>query len=282
VVYLKKGYWGYVDINENLKVLQCPPGFCWCNQTDSTKLGCAFNQNSQCESGRKGVLCGECQKEKGLDLMTLECIECHGFKLALTVVIIVAVATVAVVILILAINPKFSTLLRSILFFVQMLPYVLDGRLSFNKIVLSITGWLDVGGVNSVPVKSCFIKQFNSMYAVALGYLYPTLISVVLITVYVLHRFHLVTLKRSSPFQAFWILIVLMYKFLVETSLLLLFCVPINGKLFNVSFLWRKIFNGFKIQNCLDFITLPGFESIEKPKPYKSINPFRKVSFSCV
>ena len=230
MVYLEKGYWGYVDRNENLKVLQCPAGFCWCNQTDTTKLGCAFNQSSQCNNGRTGVLCGECEDGKGLDLMTLECIKCDGFKVALIVIIIVAICTVLVVILILAINPKFSTLLRSILFFVQMLPYVLDGRLSFNKVVLAVTGWLDVGGVNSVPVKSCFLENFNSMYAVALGYLYPALISVILMVVYVLHRCHCVTLKRSSPFQAFWILIVLMYKFMVETSLLLLFCVPISGK----------------------------------------------------
>eukprot|EP00111_Clytia_hemisphaerica_P001419 TCONS_00004031-protein len=228
VVYIEKGYWGYHDSNDQLKVLQCPTNFCSCNQTDSTMLGCAFNTTSQCKPGRTGVLCGECKSGMGLDLMTYECVKCNGFSLALIVIIVVTIVTLGVVILILVINPKFSTLLRSILFFVQMLPYVLDGRLSFNKIVLTVTGWLDVGGVNSVPVKSCFIEQFNSMYAVALGYLYPALIFMVLIIVYVLHKCYLVHLKRSSPFQAFWILIVLMYKFLVETSLLLLFCVPIN------------------------------------------------------
>ena len=229
VVYLEKGYWGYEDGKNQLRVLRCPQNFCDCNQTDTTKLGCVFNKTSQCKPGRTGVLCGECEKSFGLDLMSFECTKCKGFSLALIILIIVAVLTVLVAILILAINPKFSTLLRSILFYVQMIPYVLDGTSSFNKVALTITGWLDVGGINSVPVKSCFMEDFNSMYAVALGYLYPTLILVVLIFVFVLHKFYWVNLKRSSPFQAFWILMVLMYKFLLETSLLLLFCVPIQG-----------------------------------------------------
>ena len=161
--------------------------------------------------------------------MSFDCVECKGLSLALIILIVVAVLTLLFAILILAINPKFSTLLRSILFFVQMIPYVLDGSTSFNKIVLTFTGWLDVGGINSVPVKSCFVEHFNSMYAVALGYLYPTLILVVLILVFILHKCYWVNFKRNSPFQAFWILMVLMYKFLVETSLLLLFCVPIKG-----------------------------------------------------
>lgn len=231
VVYLERGYWGYVDGKNELRVLKCPQNFCHCNQTDTTKLGCAFNQTSQCKPGRTGTLCGECKPGLGLDLMSFDCVECKGLSLALIIIAVVAVITLLVSILILAINPKFSTLLRSILFFVQMIPYVLDDSSSFNKVALTITGWLDVGGINSVPVKSCFIEHFNSMYAVALGYLYPTLITIVLICVFILHKCYWVNFKRNSPFQAFWILIVLVYKFLVETSLLLLFCVPIEGKI---------------------------------------------------
>lgn len=231
IVYLENGYWGYVNPNGQLRVRPCPLNFCHCNQTDPVKLGCAFNVHSQCKNGRKGILCGECEKGKGLDLMTYECVQCNGFSSTMVIIIVVvAIATIIVVVLILAINPKFSTLLRSILFFVQMLPYVLDGSIGLNKVVLTITGWLDVGGLNSMPVKSCFVENFNSMYAVAMGYLYPVLIILVLIVVYILHKCYWVHLKRSSPFQAFWILIVLMYKFLVETSLLLLYCVPLEDQ----------------------------------------------------
>ena len=52
VVYLERGYWGYVDGKNKLRVLKCPQNFCQCNQTDTTKLGCAFNQTSQCKPGR--------------------------------------------------------------------------------------------------------------------------------------------------------------------------------------------------------------------------------------
>ena len=123
IVYLEKDYWGYLGVDDNLKVLRCPPNFCSCNQTDPTKLGCAFNQSSQCVNGRTGTLCGECQSEMGLDLMTLECVKCDGFRLALVIIVIVAILTVFVVILIMVLNPKFSTLLRSILFFDKIQKY---------------------------------------------------------------------------------------------------------------------------------------------------------------
>lgn len=229
-VYIASGYWGYSDKQGNFHTKKCPPDYCHCNQTDRTKIGCAYNEQSQCADGRSGILCGKCLDGYGLDLMTYKCVSCDGIHWAFVTLVIIAVATIIVVILILFINPKFSTLIRSILFFVQMLPYVCDVNGSISKIVLSVTGWLDIGGINSVPVKSCFMKNFNSLYAVLLGYLYPALICLILMITFILHKFYLVTFQRSSPFQAFWILIVLMYKFLAETSLLLLLCVPLQGE----------------------------------------------------
>ena len=232
IVFLKEGYWGTMTEHDELFTITCPPRYCKCNG-NQTKIGCAFNFRNpdlQCLKGRIGTLCGKCQNGTGLNIMTSECVPCNGFSWSVLILFVVATGVIIAAILIVVLNPRFSSHMRGILFFVQMLPYVCDPSSKVSKIVLTITAWVDLGGSNSIPVSGCFLKQMNSLYMISLGYLYPSLIFIVLMVLFILHKLYLITFRRNSPFQSFWILIVAMYKFLVETSFLLLFCVPVKGK----------------------------------------------------
>lgn len=231
IVYINKGFWGKVNRHGELITKKCPRNYCNCHE-NKTLLGCAFNYRNpdlQCATGRTGTLCGKCKPGYGLTLMSSDCVTCDGFSWSILYLAIIATAVIIAAVLVLVLNPRFSSHFRGIIFFVQMLPYVCDPSGKVNKIILAISSWVDLGGVNGIPINSCFLEQFTSLNAITLGYLYPALIYLVLLTLYILHKFHMVNFRRNTPFQSFWILMVAIYKFLVETSLLLLFCVPLDG-----------------------------------------------------
>lgn len=224
--------WGYVDDSGRLRTQRCPPHFCKCN-FNTTNMGCAFNIRNpdlQCAVRRMGELCGQCIPKTGLNAMTFECVDCGHLYVSVLVIAIISAAIVIAAILVIILNPRFSSHMRGILFFVQMLPYICEPKDRFRRIMLLATAWVDLGGLTNIPFDGCFMKGFNSLDIIFLGYLYPFLISIVLIVMLILHRCYLLTLRRNSPFQAFWMLVVVVYKFAVETSLLVLYCVPVRGK----------------------------------------------------
>ena len=202
-------------------------------------MGCAFNirnPNLQCAVRRMGELCGQCIPKTGLNMMTYECVDCGHLYVSVLVIAIISAAIVIGAILVIILNPRFSSHMRGILFFVQMLPYICEPKDRFREIMLLATAWVDLGGLTNIPFDGCFMKGFNSLDIIFFGYLYPFLISIVLIIMLILHRCYLVTFRRNSPFQAFWMLVVVVYKFAIETSLLVLYCVPVRGKPLKIFF----------------------------------------------
>lgn len=231
LVYIKENSWAMVGRNNKLIVKNCPNFFCQCNSNE-TKLGCAFNFKNpdlQCEKNRVGTLCGKCVNGTGLDFMTSQCVTCKHFPWSIVALALMGSAMLLISGLIIILNPQFSSYLKGILFYLQILPYVCSTRGNVNRYVLEIASWIDLGGFNNVPISSCFLQHFSSLHITSLGYLYPAVILLLLLIIYVLHKAHLMNLQRNSPFQSFWILVVIMYKFLVETSLLILSCVDIEG-----------------------------------------------------
>ena len=184
----------------------------------------------QCRYGREGVLCGKCKKGYGLDLLTQECVQCKGLPWSFFMIGAVCIISVVIALMIIFLNPDFSPYVRAIIFYFQMLPYVCRPIGPVNKVILEASAWLNFGGTNGVPVSSCISENFSSLHGVALGYVYPGIYIIVLLTLYLLHKFKRLNFTRNSPFRSFWIILVLMYKFLVETSFLLLYCVPYKGE----------------------------------------------------
>ena len=228
VVYINPDEWAYVDINDTLKTLHCPYKYCYCQRNESY-LGCAYNYkrpDMQCWNGREGVLCGKCKKGYGLDLLTQECVQCKGFSWSFIMIGVVCVIFIVIGLLIVFLNPDFSPYMRAISFYFQMLPYVCRPVGVVNRVILEASAWLNFGGTNGVPVSDCIAEKFSSLHGIALGYVYPGIFLTILFILFILHKCKRLNFKRNSPFRSFWILLVLMYKFLVETSFLLLYCVP--------------------------------------------------------
>lgn len=164
-------------------------------------------------------------------MKTGKCIECNEKSKAIGTLVIVFVCVVLISVFIVYLNPAFSTTLRGPTFFAQMIPYFLgDQSMRFYDVARGIASFVALGGPAGLPFDACFSENMDKLDVNALTYLFAGAVLLVLCAVYVLDRFYVLNFTRDSPFQAFWILLVGLYVFLSETSLMFYYCVPVDGK----------------------------------------------------
>ena len=234
MVYLYKGYFAHVSGNK-LVTYNCPNNYCKCNSPHGRDvLGCEFDfrhPEKQCALNREGPLCGACAKNLTVSLRGARCIVCDD-QIETSLVFVGVLLFVAIVcILVVVLNPSFSTKMRGAMFYVQILPYIVGPYDEVGKIVMTAASSIDLAGPAGLPVNGCLMKGLNNLHIIALSYLFPVTIFVVLGVTYCLGRTYIINLKRDSPFESFWILMVAIYTLLAEASLLFHFCVPFAGKL---------------------------------------------------
>ena len=170
------------------------------------------------------MLCGRCKDGLALSLRPTECIDCSGTGAFLGLSII---AVFILTVLIIYFNPNIPTDLRGILFYVQVLPFLFKPNDRVGDVVTTVSGMADLGRPTEYPFDTCAVPALGNLGTMALNYVTPAEVLVILIVLFTIRRF--LHFKREKPFQCFFVLIVLMYKYIVETSFGIIHCVDVGG-----------------------------------------------------
>ena len=245
-LYLKEGYWGGI-VNGVFVTNICPRGYCQCTRKEGT-TGCFYDfkkPDDFCLPGRDSLLCGRCKDGLNLSLRPTKCIDCEGTGLVLALSML---GVLVFTLLVIYFNPNIPTDLRGILFYVQVLPFLFKPNDRVGDIVTTISGVTDLGRPTEYPVETCAVPGLGNLGTTTLNYVTPAEVIIILFIIFIVRRF--LHFNRSKPFQCFLVLIVLMYKYIVETSFALIHCVDIGGVPF---FLF--------------------FEKVLPPRPISLVNP---------
>ena len=135
-------------------------------------------------------------------------------------------------ILIIWLNPGISSELRGPLFFFQVLPYIFDPTSHLGGYVFLLADLFKFGGPLIYLSKTCIMKGLNNLYTIAFGYALPGLALSIFFLAYVLSANYCLkfNFRRNSMLRSFWLLLVFIYNYFVETSLLILFCPKVGDK----------------------------------------------------
>ena len=204
----------------------CPRGYCKCARREGT-TGCFYDfkkPNDFCVEGRGDMLCGRCKDGLALSLRPTECIDCSGSGLILGLSILVVLI---LTLLIIYFNPDIPTDLRGILFYVQVLPFLFKPNDRVGDVVNTVSGIADLGRPTEYPLDTCAVPALGNLGTMTLNYVTPAEVIIILIVLFTIRRF--LHFKRTKPFQCFLVLIVLMYKYIVETSFGIIHCVDVGG-----------------------------------------------------
>ena len=140
---------------------------------------------------------------------------------------------ISLCILVIWLNPIISSELRGPLFFFQVLPYVFYP----TSHLLGHTFFLaDLFNFRSPFIyfsKTCILKGLNNLQTIVFGYALPLLVLLIFLLAYVLSTNYCLKFKfrGNSMLRSFWLLLVFIYSYFVETSLLILFCPKVGDEL---------------------------------------------------
>lgn len=229
-MFLDEGYWAGL-ISGKLVTYFCPSKYCNCVKSEGLP-GCKYDQsnpNLQCAPGRQGTLCGQCKPGLSVGLRGFQCFKCEESGWIFGVVVLVVIT---LCILVIWLNVGIANDLRGPLFVFQMLPYLFDPNGDVERVVLFMADMFNFGGPLVYFFHTCVISGMNNLYDIALGYLMPCVTLGVFAVFYVLSANYLIRLKfrRNSPLQAFWLIMLFMYTYLVQTTFLIQHCPKLGNK----------------------------------------------------
>ncbi|KAK3755304.1 hypothetical protein QZH41_014610, partial [Actinostola sp. cb2023] len=233
-LYVKEGTWaGESPTTGRLITYYCPFGYCRCQKDNNDIAGCVLdtkNLTSQCAKGREGFLCGKCAEGLSVGLRMYECLDCKGSGWILGVVFIIVVV---ICIIVIYLNPGMSKDLRGPLFFFQMLPFIFTSGDDVGNLVKIVAYMFEFGGPFVYVWKTCIANGITNLYALAVSYVMPIIGLLIFLVAYILSAKRIIRtkLRKTSSLQSFWLIILFMYKYLVETSLLVLHCPVIDDKM---------------------------------------------------
>lgn len=139
---------------------------------------------------------------------------------------------IALCVLVVWLNPGISSELRGPLFFFQVLPYIFDPSSHMAGNIFVLADIFNFGGPLVYFSNTCIIAGINNLYLAAFGFVLPALALLVFFLAYLLSANYCLrfNLRRHSMLQSFWLLIVFIYNYFVETSFLILFCPKVGGE----------------------------------------------------
>lgn len=146
---------------------------------------------------------------------------------------VVFLTVVILLIIVIYLNPGMSKDLRGPLFFFQVLPFVLSPKDEVGEVVQVVAYMFQFGGPLVYVWKTCIADGISNLYAIAVGYVMPIICLIIFFVAYVLSSRHIIRtkLRKTSSLQSFWLIILFMYKYIVETSLLILHCPIIDDQM---------------------------------------------------
>ena len=158
-----------------------------------------------------------------------ECQVCthSGWVLGMVVLVVSGLC-----VLIIWLNPGMSSELRGPLFFFQALPYIFKPSSEIGEHAFVFADLFNFGGPMVYIKKTCILNGMTNLYVIAIGYLPPFIALCMFLCSYVLSANYILNFKfrQNSTLQAFWLIMLFMYNYFVETTFLLLFCPDVGGK----------------------------------------------------
>ena len=135
-------------------------------------------------------------------------------------------------VLIIWLNPGISSELRGPLFFYQVIPFIFDYGSELRGYLFLGTDINNFGGPLIFLVETCILQGISSLYSIAFGYVLPLLVIFVFLLAYLLSRNNCLkfNLRDHSMLRSFWLLLLFVYNYLVETSFLILNCPKVGDK----------------------------------------------------
>ena len=204
----------------------CPRGYCKCIK-EKGSTGCFYDfkkPDDLCIEGRSNILCGKCRDGLSVSLRPTKCIDCSGSGLFLGLSITLVLILIGAIILF---NPNIPTDMRGVLFYVQVLPFLFKPNDKVGDIVTAISGIADLGRPTDYPLNHCAVPGLGNLGTITLNFITPGGVLVVLLGMFVFRRY--INFERHKPFQCFFVLIVIAYKYLSETSFTIIECVDVGG-----------------------------------------------------
>ena len=124
-------------------------------------------------------------------------------------------------------NLGISSELRGPLFFFQVLPYIFYSTFPFAYVVTDI---LNFEAPFSYLSSKCIVKGLDNLQAIAFFYIIPLLALLVLLLAYCLNGRLKFKFRRRSMLHPFWLILLFVYSYLLETSFFLIFCPKVGDK----------------------------------------------------
>ena len=139
---------------------------------------------------------------------------------------------IALCIVVIWLNPIISSELRGPLFFFQVVPYIFNPTSHLSGHFVFVAELFNFGSPVIYFSKTCIIKGLNNLYTTAFQYAMPVLALSIFLLAYVLSTNYCLkfNFRRKSMLRSFWLLLVFIYSYFVETSLLILFCPKVGDK----------------------------------------------------
>ena len=137
----------------------------------------------------------------------------------------------AMCVLVIWLNPGISSELRGPLFFFQVLRFIFDPNSELGHDFLP-ADLFNFGGPFVFLFTTCIVEGLDNLYSIAFGYLVPFLALFVFLLAYCLSANYCLkfSFRSRSMLQSFWLLLLFVYNYLVETSFLILFCPKVGTK----------------------------------------------------
>ena len=241
IIRIEEGLWANVSQKSpnTLVIYNCPRSYCRCDSGESHRSDCEFNPKTpdqQCNSNREGTLCGKCKSGSSITLPSYRCKACDSVSRSIAIFVFFVLFTIVLCIGVIYFNPKLSEFVKGILFYTQILPYVFTDSESLSaSVAIFFCTFVNSVAVGSMPIEMCLFKGLDRIDAIGLSFIIPTICAIILAVFYILNSCGVLNFHRDSPFNAFWMLIIVIFKLLVEATLQSLSCHRIDGMIYNMA-----------------------------------------------
>ena len=176
-----ENYWlGFINDSVVVFAVNCPIGYCSPNATKITRN----TSNSQCESHRTGLLCGQCQEGYSLTLANGKCAKCSNTYLLLLFPF--AVAGLFLVVVLFALNLTVTEgSINGLIFYANVLSMSNSIQLTKGgRIAYALLAW-----VNLDPgIAMCFYDGMDSYSETWLEFLFPAYLLSIIIAIILFYR----------------------------------------------------------------------------------------------
>ncbi|XP_065908079.1 uncharacterized protein [Dysidea avara] len=212
------------SLNGMMEYYQCPPGYCQCSREDDGGNICNSvyhydNDDLQCVCDRQGYLCGKCRGNKGVSVLLNKCVSCGHGSIALIFGLVVVDIIVITVILLSSVT--IFSWLYPVVFYLQITPYIAQYFPVTFSAVQPYLHYISSAASLYFPYDFCIYPGMTALVSYSLRYIPVLLFVIIYCCIWALSRkFPNISISWSGV----WLLILLLFTDVVNTSVSILNC----------------------------------------------------------